>query len=94
MEVVGVNKYADDQSAASVPAPDYAALAAQQVARLAETRRRRDGAKVARALEDLRGAAAQPVAPLMEPIVAAVRARATVGEISDVLRGVWGVYSS
>ncbi len=92
MEVVGVNKYADDQSAASVPAPDYAALAAQQVARVAEARRRRDAAKVTRALEDLRGAAAQPVAPLMEPIVAAVRARATVGEISDVLRGVWGEY--
>ncbi len=31
-------------------------------------------------------------APLMEPILDAVRARATVGEISDVLRGVWGVY--
>jgi methylmalonyl-CoA mutase N-terminal domain/subunit len=28
----------------------------------------------------------------MEPILGAVRARATVGEISDVLRGVWGVY--
>jgi methylmalonyl-CoA mutase N-terminal domain/subunit len=28
----------------------------------------------------------------MEPIIEAVRARATVGEISDVLRAVWGVY--
>jgi len=28
----------------------------------------------------------------MEPIIDAVRARATVGEISDVLRGVWGEY--
>jgi methylmalonyl-CoA mutase N-terminal domain/subunit len=30
----------------------------------------------------------------MEPILDAVRARATLGEISDVLRGVWGVYNA
>ena len=29
---------------------------------------------------------------LMPPIIAAVRARASIGEISDALRGVWGVY--
>jgi methylmalonyl-CoA mutase N-terminal domain/subunit len=28
----------------------------------------------------------------MEPILAAVRARATLGEISDSLRDVWGLY--
>jgi methylmalonyl-CoA mutase N-terminal domain/subunit len=28
----------------------------------------------------------------MEPIIAAVRTRATLGEISDSLRDVWGVY--
>jgi len=42
LEVVGVNKYAQDRAVPSVPAPDYAALAAQQVGRLAEARRRRD----------------------------------------------------
>ena len=41
---------------------------------------------------DLERAARDPAAPLMDPILDAVRARATVGEISDVLRGVWGVY--
>jgi methylmalonyl-CoA mutase N-terminal domain/subunit len=30
----------------------------------------------------------------MEPILDAVRARATLGEISDVLRSVWGVHDS
>ncbi len=30
--------------------------------------------------------------PLMPPIIDAVRARATLGEISDTLRDVWGVY--
>ena len=28
----------------------------------------------------------------MPPIIDAVRARATLGEISDTLRDVWGVY--
>jgi methylmalonyl-CoA mutase, N-terminal domain len=47
---------------------------------------------VMRVLGELKVAAADPKAPLIEPILGAVRARATVGEISDVLRGVWGVY--
>ena len=92
LEVVGVNKYAQDRAVPSVPAPDYAALAAQQVGRLAEARRRRDQGKVTTAIADLRRAAAQPEAPLMPLILAAVRLRATVGEISDALRAVWGEY--
>ena len=41
---------------------------------------------------ELESAARDPTAPLMDLILGAVRARVTVGEISDVLRGVWGVY--
>ena len=55
-------------------------------------RRQREAGQVARTLDALRAAARAPAAPLMEPILDAVRARATVGEISDVLREVWGVY--
>jgi methylmalonyl-CoA mutase N-terminal domain/subunit len=90
--VVGVNEYADDQEVPSVPAPDYTALAAAQRRRVAEIRGTRDGGRAQRALGELQAAARDPTAPLMEPILGAVRARATVGEISDVLRGVWGVY--
>ena len=90
--VVGVNEYADDQTVPSVPAPDYRALAAAQRRRVAEIRGKRDGGNVTRVLAALESAARDPAAPLMEPILGAVRARATVGEISDVLRGVWGVY--
>jgi len=90
--VVGVNEYADDQQVASVPAPDYTALAAAQQRRIAELRGRREAGGVKRALGAVEAAARDPAAPLMEPIIEAVRARATVGEISDVLRGVWGVY--
>ncbi len=90
--VVGVNEYADEQDVPSVPAPDYSALALAQRRRVAEQRATRDAGRVQRALEALQAAGRDPAAPLMEPILDAVRARATVGEISDVLRGVWGVY--
>jgi methylmalonyl-CoA mutase N-terminal domain/subunit len=90
--VVGVNEYADDQEVPSVAAPDYTALAAGQRRRVAEMRGTRDGGRVKRALDDLARAARDPAGPLMEPILGAVRVRATVGEVSDVLRQVWGVY--
>ncbi|HKC42005.1 MAG TPA: methylmalonyl-CoA mutase family protein, partial [Gemmatimonadales bacterium] len=92
--VVGVNQYATDEPAASVPAPDYANLAAGQRQRVAAARQRRAATEVARTLTDLGVAARTPRAGLMEPIVAAVRARATIGEISDALRAVWGVYGA
>jgi methylmalonyl-CoA mutase, N-terminal domain len=90
--VVGVNEYVTDEPVPSVPAPDYSALAAAQRARLSELRGKRETGKVKRALGQLEAAAGVVREPLMEPIVDAVRARCTVGEISDVLRGVWGVY--
>jgi methylmalonyl-CoA mutase N-terminal domain/subunit len=89
--VVGVNRFTDDSPPPALELPDFSALEAQQQARLAEARRRRDGAAVEGALNALRSAAAG-TEPLMPPILAAVRARATLGEISDTLRDVWGVY--
>jgi len=90
--VVGVNEYTDDQPILSLPAPAYGALAAEQRTRLTAARRRRDARAVERALGALETAARDAAAPLLPAIVEAVRARATVGEISDVLRKVWGVY--
>ena len=75
-----------------MPAPDYSALAAEQRERVRETRGKRETGKVKHVLGVLEGAARDLGAPLMEPILEAVRARATVGEIADVLRRVWGVY--
>ena len=89
--VVGVNRFADGSPAPAIETPDFSALEAQQRARLAEVRRRRDGARVAASLAGLRAAAAGTT-PLMPPILDAVRARATLGEISDALRDAWGVY--
>jgi methylmalonyl-CoA mutase N-terminal domain/subunit len=89
--VVGVNRFTDDAPAPTIPAPDFSALEARQRDRLADVRARRNAPAVRQALDALRSAAAG-TDPLMPPILEAVRARATLGEISDELRKVWGVY--
>ena len=90
--VVGVNEFVDDASAPTVAAPDYSELAAAQQRRLAAARAQRNDAAVQRALGALREAARSAQAPLMPRVIDAVRARASVGEISDVFRDLWGVY--
>jgi methylmalonyl-CoA mutase N-terminal domain/subunit len=66
-----------------------ATVAEAQVAKLARLRRERDGAAVARGLARLREAA-RGTENLMEPIIEAVRAYATLGEMAGALREVWG----
>jgi len=90
--VVGVNEYVTGEPAPPIPAPDYSSLAEAQKKRVTELRGRRQAGGVKRTLAALESAARAPAAPLMEPILDAVRARATLGEISDVLREAWGVY--
>jgi len=88
--VVGVNAFTDDREPAPVPSPDYGALAERQIATLRAARAARDGARVEAALAGVTAAAGEAGAVLMEPILEAVRARATVGEISAALEKVWG----
>ncbi|HVG45460.1 MAG TPA: methylmalonyl-CoA mutase family protein, partial [Longimicrobium sp.] len=57
----------------------------------AEVRRTRDAAEVRARLDAIR-AAARGTDNLMPHIVDAVKAMSTLGEISDALREVWGVY--
>jgi methylmalonyl-CoA mutase N-terminal domain/subunit len=89
--VVGVNRFTDDSPPLSIETPDFSALEAEQRKRLAVVKRARDARAVSAALETITKAASGTV-PLMPPIITAVRARATLGEISDALRAVWGVY--
>ena len=89
--VVGVNRFAADEPAASMTIPNYAALEAGQRAAVAAARRARDGGAAAAAVAAVQ-AAAQTSVPLMAPIIDAVRHRATVGEISNALRQAWGEY--
>ena len=95
--VVGVNKFADREDPPSIPTPDYSALERDQVARVSAVRAGRGAHQASAARDALRVAAKSYGAgspadrpPLMPLIVDAVRARCTVGEISDTLRDVWG----
>ena len=89
--VVGVNRYVDNSPPLSIEVPDFSALEGEQRTRVAQVKRERDGTAVAAALKEVRNAASGSD-PLMPPIIDAVRARSTLGEISDTLREVWGVY--
>jgi methylmalonyl-CoA mutase N-terminal domain/subunit len=97
--IVGVNKFTDDDEPLAIPSPDYRALAREQVERLRTVRDRRDAARVSSALDAL-GTGANGFADvqpqqrpaLMPLIIDAVRARASVGEISNVLSARWGTY--
>jgi methylmalonyl-CoA mutase, N-terminal domain len=97
--IVGVNRFTEGEVVPVVAPPDYSALEIDQRARLAQVRARREATAVERALTALSDAAAAYASPqsgsrlsLMPLIVDAVRARASVGEISDVLRAQWGAY--
>ena len=89
--IVGVNVYRTEEGPPRIEQPDYPALEARQKQKLAEVRRRRDEAAVRRALAAV-GEAARGTDNLMPPLIEAVKAMATLGEISDVLRAEWGVY--
>jgi methylmalonyl-CoA mutase N-terminal domain/subunit len=94
--IVGVNDYvAEDEPPMSILYIDEQA-AETQLAQLEQLRRTRDNDAVRRALDALREGArgsAQPGAGnLMYPLLDAVRAYATVGEMCDALRDVWGEY--
>jgi len=67
------------------------ALGKHRAAKLAEFRQKRDAQTLNSSLAALHEAATG-TANLMTPIMAAVRAGATVGEISDALRNVFGEY--
>ena len=98
--VVGVNRFVDARKTEMPPAPDYTSLARDQVARVQKVRAKRNGDVVTATLDELRrrssaygGSTTGGALPeLMPVIVDAVRARATVGEISDALESNWGRY--
>ena len=89
--VVGVNDRAGETGAGVETLYIDEAAAAAQCDRIAALRARRDGAAVARALDRLRETALGP-GNLMPPLLDAVRADATLGEMCDALRDVWGEY--
>ena len=89
--IVGVNAYVEENEARHpiLYIDDSASTA--QMARLAEVKARRDGARVQRSLVAL-AEAARGAENTMYPLLECVRAYATVGEMCNALREVWGEY--
>jgi methylmalonyl-CoA mutase N-terminal domain/subunit len=91
--VVGVNRFVDDDEK-PIPLQRVGdAEGAGQVERLRAFRAARDAEAVGRALGEV-GAAAAGTRNLLPPMREALGAGATLGEVSDVLRGVFGEYRS
>jgi methylmalonyl-CoA mutase N-terminal domain/subunit len=89
--VVGVNRFADGTGAPIELLRIDPEVEARQIERVRALRAARDQAACRRALEAVQ-AAARDGSNLVPPIVAAVEARATVGEVADALRGVFGEF--
>jgi methylmalonyl-CoA mutase N-terminal domain/subunit len=91
--IVGVNAFTDgnedkvDDTLRIDPAVEE-----YQLRRLANVRSERDAAAVEDALDALSVAATDPVRNLMPPLIEAVRAHATEGEIVSALEAVFGTY--
>ena len=92
---VGVNEYVDENESLSIPILRVDEAGEQRhVAHLNEVRRRRDDREVAVRLRALESAARQSGSDsnLMYPLIEAVKAEATLGEMMGVFRQVYGEY--
>ncbi len=89
--VVGINRYAGGEPSPIEVLRINPDLEAAQVRRVQAVRATRDNSQCRSALDSV-SAAARGQTNLVPPIIAAVEARATVGEIADTLRDVFGEY--
>jgi methylmalonyl-CoA mutase N-terminal domain/subunit len=89
--VVGVNKFTVPSDEPYELLPVNPALEQEQARRLATLRGERDAGEFRRRLDDLKKAATGSQ-NLLVPLREALRHRATVGEVCDALREVWGTY--
>jgi methylmalonyl-CoA mutase len=94
--IVGVNKYRleKEDHPIEVLEIDNRAVREKQIERLKKLRAERDPVKVQQALEALTRCAQTGEGNLLALAIEAVRARATVGEVSDALEKVWGRYQA
>ena len=89
--VVGVNKYTVSEEDHYEPLRVNPAIEAEQCERLSTLRASRDNERVSELLVKITEAA-RGDANLLYPMKEALMAKATVGEVSDALRTVWGKY--
>jgi methylmalonyl-CoA mutase N-terminal domain/subunit len=91
--VVGLNKFRQDESPPTNLLRVDPAVRESQMAKLAQLKTQRDTKAVKAALKNLTQCA-QGTTNLMPPILKAVRCYATLGEICDTLRDVFGEYEA
>jgi len=89
--VVGVNRFVDEEVGEPEAFPIDPSLQRDQIERLRALRASRDQASVDAAIDDVRSAA-RGTQNLLVPMREALARRATLGEVSDVLREVFGEY--
>lgn len=93
--IVGVNKFrSDEEKKIDILEIDNTKVRAQQIARLEKIKQTRNSRKVTDTLKNLENIARSRNGNLLEAAVEAARARATVGEISDTMRKVFGDHSA
>src|SRR3954447_277212 len=90
--IVGVNRFRNDTEERYVPLRVDPAIEQQQADRLARLRKERDQGAVDKHLAALQEAA-RGSDNVLYPMKEALRAQATVGEVCNALREIWGVYS-
>ena len=89
--IVGVNKYRlKKEDAVETLEIDNHAVREAQIARLKEVKAKRDSARVEAALAALTKAAETGEGNTLELSIEAMRARATLGEVSEALAKIWG----
>jgi len=91
--IVGLNRFQTHEDKLTGLLKVDPEVGAKQVARLQELKSTRDNGAVQQALAELK-TAAEGTDNLMPPILKAVKALATLGEICDTLRGVFGEYEA
>jgi methylmalonyl-CoA mutase N-terminal domain/subunit len=89
--VVGVNKFAADGEEHYQPLRVDPAIEAAQAERLARLRQARNSGAVSRTISALK-TTAEGTGNVLYPLRDALRADATLGEVCDALRDVWGEY--
>jgi methylmalonyl-CoA mutase len=92
--IVGVNKYITPDETLDILSIDASWVRDRQIERLHQTKKTRDGKKVHGCLEALTNAALQKNVNVLPFAIEAMRARATVGEVSDALEKVFTRYEA
>jgi methylmalonyl-CoA mutase N-terminal domain/subunit len=89
--VVGVNSFAEEDAGEPEVFPLEASLQKDQIDRLGAFKASRDQVGIEAAIDDVR-AAARGTTNVLVPMREALKRHATLGEVSDALREVFGEY--